>query len=432
MTKTKLPPKPTIFLSHSSRNHRELLALQRLLNERAADSIEFFLSSDDHSIPHGTIWSAEVKEALDRMTFMLVFASIESLESSWTYFEAGYGLNKLRAVHIYCLPGTQKDKLPPPFNLLQNRNLHSAHDLKLLIQQINGALDRKLNDSVTKQDFDSIFAKKSVVRVKTGPSFQDLVKAVIVKATGPGDSMEIFSRVCVRLSTPDTAVPEPSDYKMIERFSSGGVRLGVSEVRLPMMEGLIEITQEARERGEMEVYVRHNDQWSGDDDLFFGKHAWKTVGEVETHNSVVRERNEKAAKERERILAQPRKCEFLISPRNLDISIATVDEWLSEAEISQPKSIHITLKNDFICEHQVHEIGAKIFETPISLRENGTLSWPGGFEVILPSQGAREIVVRPPESQPAKLADFNLLELVTTLSSLEIILPFSGGRSKKR
>lgn len=53
------PTKPTVFLSHSSTNRRELLALKRLLDERAGGMIEFFLSSDDDSIAHGTIWPAE-------------------------------------------------------------------------------------------------------------------------------------------------------------------------------------------------------------------------------------------------------------------------------------------------------------------------------------------------------------------------------------
>ena len=82
--KLKRPIKPTVSLSHSSTNRRELLILKRLLDDRAGGLIEFFLSSDDESIAHGTIWPAEVRAALDRMSLMLIFVSSEALTSGWT------------------------------------------------------------------------------------------------------------------------------------------------------------------------------------------------------------------------------------------------------------------------------------------------------------------------------------------------------------
>jgi hypothetical protein len=133
-SKTKRPAKPTVFLSHCSSNRRQLLALKRFLDERTGGLIEFFLSSDDDSIAHGTIWPAEVRAALDRMSLMLIFVSSEALKSGWTYFEAGYGLHKLGTANIYCLPGTDKAALPSPFNIVQNRNLHSPRDVGLLIR----------------------------------------------------------------------------------------------------------------------------------------------------------------------------------------------------------------------------------------------------------------------------------------------------------
>ncbi len=105
---------PTVFLSHSSTSRRELIGLKRLLDERAGGMIEFFLSTDDDSIAHGTIWPAEVRAALDTMSLMVIFVSSEALKSGWTYFEAGYGLHKLGTANIYCLPGTDKAVLPSP------------------------------------------------------------------------------------------------------------------------------------------------------------------------------------------------------------------------------------------------------------------------------------------------------------------------------
>src|ERR1043166_4231169 len=46
-----LMEKPIVFLSHSSKNKRELIALKELLDRKAVGFIKFFLSSDGESIP---------------------------------------------------------------------------------------------------------------------------------------------------------------------------------------------------------------------------------------------------------------------------------------------------------------------------------------------------------------------------------------------
>jgi len=173
--KLKRPIKPTVSLSHSSTNRRELLILKRLLDDRAGGLIEFFLSSDDESIAHGTIWPAEVRAALDRMSLMLIFVSSEALTSGWTYFEAGYGLHKLGAANIYCLPGIDKASLPRPFDIIQNRNLHSAREVALLVRQINEILGGRMVEVVTKEEFDQIFKKPVIGRVEIEPGFDRLV-----------------------------------------------------------------------------------------------------------------------------------------------------------------------------------------------------------------------------------------------------------------
>ncbi len=194
--KAKRPAKPTVFLSHSSTNRRELLALKRLLDNRAGGLIDFFLSSDDDSIAHGTIWPAEVRAALDRMTLMLIFASAEALKSGWTYFEAGYGLHKLGSAKIYCLPGTDKATLPSPFNIIQNRNLHSARDLSLLIKQINEEIGAKVNEVVEASEYDQIFKRVNVGQVSIAPRLENLLESVVVTTYGPSNSMDVFSGVC--------------------------------------------------------------------------------------------------------------------------------------------------------------------------------------------------------------------------------------------
>lgn len=234
-SKVKRPAKPTVFLSHSSNNRRELLGLKRLLDQRAGGLIDFFLSSDDDSIGHGTIWPAEVRAALDRMSSMLIFVSSEALKSGWTYFEAGYGLHKLNSAKIYCLPGTDKGSLPSPFNILQNRNLHSAKDISLLIRQCNEELGASLAESVSQEEFERIFKKPLMVRLETGPSFERLVRNVIVSTTGPANSAEIFSEVCQKKGLAVSAVPEeelpPAGQTVSPQdiFFSTGLRLSTND-----------------------------------------------------------------------------------------------------------------------------------------------------------------------------------------------------------
>ncbi len=197
--------KPTVFLSHSSNNRRELMALKRLLDARAGGMIDFFLSSDDESIPHGTIWPAVVHEALNRMKLLLIFVSPAALESQWTFFEAGYGLCKLGSAKIYCLPGSLKDKLPPPFSLLQNRNLHSARDISLLIQQINEVMQSHIPEQVTKSEFEEIFRRPLFGQQEVGPRLNELVQRITVETEGPANSAEHFANACSSLKQPVTA-----------------------------------------------------------------------------------------------------------------------------------------------------------------------------------------------------------------------------------
>lgn len=186
------PPKPFVFLSHASANHRELRSLKDFLNKRAAGMVEFFLSSDHESIPPGSLWSAEVKAALDRMNLILIFASKEALESRWTYFEAGYGLHVTGRAAIYCLRGCSRDSLPSPFSILQNRNLHSAQDLSLLIAHCNKELGASMEEKVSKAEFDALFPPPLRQTVQAMPPLTDLVSEFLLECGGSGDSVGKF------------------------------------------------------------------------------------------------------------------------------------------------------------------------------------------------------------------------------------------------
>jgi hypothetical protein len=423
--KPKRPPKPTVFLSHCSNNRRELLALKRLLDERSGGLIEFFLSSDDHSIAHGTIWSAEVRAALDRMSLMLIFVSSDALKSGWTYFEAGYGLHKLDAANIYCLPGTDKAALPSPFDILQNRNLHSQREVSLLIEQVNERLGATMAGAVTKEEFEKIFKKPSLVEIATGPSFEQVVESVVVEALGPPNSIEVFARVCRSLGEPISSVESRSPKD--QRYSTG-VRFAVDVPRVNEEQDEFPITREMRKRGETEVSV-----WG---DMFEEPGAFSTtqirsVEEIEEYNVRVRTKNEEIRRENaERQLAQ-RKCVFVLSPINISVPIGIVDRWFEDVS-SRPRTVDIELLLNVGCESKVEAIGAKIRGSELALRDNGTLLWRDRTVVGLPSRGDRVLTLQSIEGQGLNLSEFNIQELVSALFQINILLSSPQKRPKRK
>ena len=152
--------KPIVFLSHSSKNKRELIALKKLLDDRCVGAIEFFLSSDGESIPLGTSWHDRIVKALKHAKLMFVFVSPESIDSGWVYFESGFAFSREIRVIPVCLPGIELNRLPPPLNLLlQAYELHSAKGIGRLITECNREFKTKVPDSVIQKDFERIFRR---------------------------------------------------------------------------------------------------------------------------------------------------------------------------------------------------------------------------------------------------------------------------------
>lgn len=126
--------KPIVFLSHSSRDKEQLIALKQELDRRFGNSVTFFLSSDGESIPFGANWVSEITDALAEAKLMFLFLSRNSADSKWIHFEAGHSYgNKLRVVPV-CLPGLGLDEVTPPLRLLQGFNLHSAAMMGNLVE----------------------------------------------------------------------------------------------------------------------------------------------------------------------------------------------------------------------------------------------------------------------------------------------------------
>lgn len=430
--KAKRSTKPTIFLSHSSTNRRELLALKRLLDERAGGMIEFFLSSDNDSIAHGTIWPSEVRAALDRMSLMVIFVSSEALKSGWTYFEAGYGLHKLKTANIYCLPGTDKAALPSPFNILQNRNLHSTRDIALLIRQVNETLGGKMDESISKEAFDRIFKRPSLGQVEAGPPFEQLVELVTVTTVGPHNSIDIFSHVCREHGFPVSAVEPRRWSTKVERCSTG-VRIAVEPPEQHELLSEFRITDEIRREGKASV-IEYSDGWqpyieriNSPDDF-----TVRTVRQIESEIRRVRKENARIEHENARLRAEPQTCQFMVSPINVAVSITIIDYWIAEAKLHQPISVDIKLHDEVIFEERIEAISAKIYGSHVSLREDGTLLWAESIIAALDSKD-RNVSLTATEGKPTNVDGFRIPDLVSTLFELNILsLPTQRGSKRKR
>jgi hypothetical protein len=149
--------KPIVFLSHSSKNKAELAALKELLDQRAAGSIEFFLSSDGQSIRFGRNWVVSISDALNKARLMFVFLSAESVDSRWIYFEAGTAYSRDIEVVPVCLPGFDLKEVGPPLSLLQGFNLHSYGALSNIARQCNEVFELRMNESFSEVEFTGVF-----------------------------------------------------------------------------------------------------------------------------------------------------------------------------------------------------------------------------------------------------------------------------------
>lgn len=428
--KTKRFTKPTVFLSHSSMNRRELFALKRLLDERAGGMIEFFLSTDDDSIAHGTIWPAEVRAALDRMSLMLIFVSSEALKSQWTYFEAGYGLHKLGRANIYCLPGTDKAALPSPFNILQNRNLHSAREVALLVRQVNEVLGGKMDESVSKEAFDRVFKRPSLGRVHIGPPFEKLVESVTVTTVGPHNSINLFSRVCRKHGFPVSTV-EGQRWHAEERCSTG-VRIAVGFPGLKELLSEFKITSDIRKDGKARV-IEYSNGWRpyNEHSYMREKATIRTIREIESQNARLRKENAQIELENAKRRAKPRTCELKISPINVAVPIQIIDHWIAEAKPSQPISAELKLDNEVIREDRIEAISAKIHGSQVSLCDDGTLLWRESVIVTLKKKN-QILGLTTAGGKRSNIGDFHIPELISTLFELNIIsLPTQRGKRKR-
>jgi hypothetical protein len=174
--------KPTVFLSHSSKDSELLGRLKDKLDKKTNGTIDFFLSSDGESIPFGRNWVATLQDALERTKICFVFLTQNSALSSWIYFESGYIYSKKIRVIPVALPGVDLAKIPPPLGLLQGFNIHFYESLNNLLRILNDEFKTTFPDSFSASDFDELFTKSSLANISYFGQWTDYIDLVSINA----------------------------------------------------------------------------------------------------------------------------------------------------------------------------------------------------------------------------------------------------------
>ncbi|MCJ7525653.1 MAG: toll/interleukin-1 receptor domain-containing protein [Candidatus Aminicenantes bacterium] len=145
--------KPTVFISHSSKDVAYLELLKRKLDARTAGVVKFFLSSDGQSIPFGTNWIHGIESALQAATIMFTAVSPASVTSSWLYFESGYAYSRGVRVIPIGINSASIETLRPPLSLLQGFNIRSHDGLNNLIAVINQQYQLNFREDFNEKDY---------------------------------------------------------------------------------------------------------------------------------------------------------------------------------------------------------------------------------------------------------------------------------------
>lgn len=165
--------KPSVFISHSSKDESVVRALSDALRKKTGGAIEIFVSSDGQSMPLGRNWVHSVEEALNRASLMFVLLSPNSIGSQWIYFEAGYSYSQKRRVIPIGIPGVDLGVLSPPMSLLQGFNIISPESLDNLLVLMNKEFGHAHDGKFTQDEYNLIFGQ---ARQRVDPLLREFVE----------------------------------------------------------------------------------------------------------------------------------------------------------------------------------------------------------------------------------------------------------------
>lgn len=172
--------KPTVFLSHSSKDSKYLTLLKNQLEQRTSGTVNIFLSSDGQSIPFGSNWVHSVEKALENTTIMFVAISPSSISSSWIFFECGYSYSRGVKVVPIGIMGASVELLHPPLSLLQGFNIRSHEGLNNIITVINREYDLSFNEDFTLKEYEQLSQVSTINQDAFNPGVRFLEKIEVV------------------------------------------------------------------------------------------------------------------------------------------------------------------------------------------------------------------------------------------------------------
>lgn len=190
--------KPTVFLSHSSRDAESLKRLQATLQRVTSGTLSLFLSSDGQSIPFGRNWVATVEQALDSSALMFSFLSPVSTGSAWINFEVGYAYARGVKVVPVAIMGKDLDTLNPPLSLLQGFNLKSHEGMNNILSVINATFSTTYPLTFTENDYAGLFSEREKAITESFGSAAPYVTRVTMEFLADDKVWEILKDEVIR------------------------------------------------------------------------------------------------------------------------------------------------------------------------------------------------------------------------------------------
>ena len=140
-----MPPvsqKPTrLFVSHISEEGDVAALLKKTMEGDFLGLVEFFTSTDIHSISAGEDWLEAVEQAINEAAAVIVLCSKASVQRPWVQFEIGAAWMKHLPIIPVCHSGMAVDDLPMPLSRLQAVEFGKARGLERLYQTVASILN---------------------------------------------------------------------------------------------------------------------------------------------------------------------------------------------------------------------------------------------------------------------------------------------------
>lgn len=135
-----MPPVSThpmrLFVSHISEEGDIAALLAKTVEEDFLGLVDFFASTDIHSIGAGADWLKAVEQAISESAAVIVLCSKASVQRPWVQFELGAAWMKRMPIIPVCHSGMKVDELPMPLSRLHGVELGTARGLERLYQSV--------------------------------------------------------------------------------------------------------------------------------------------------------------------------------------------------------------------------------------------------------------------------------------------------------